>query len=82
MPLEYKWGQGRQLPGAKGKEGPQSSLHLTRESTSLPIMDVQSKAGRARALVRVMSLQFNCGVVVTGRLALCLWRGIRIRVEP
>lgn len=52
MPLEYKWGQGRQLPGAKSKEGPQSSLHLIRESTFLPIVvDVQGKVGRTRAVL-------------------------------
>ena len=84
MPLEYKWGQGRQqLPGAKSKEGPQSSSHLTRGSTSLPIVgDVQGYAGRTRAVLRVMLLQFNCDVVVTGKLALCLQCGIGIRVEP
>lgn len=32
-------------------------------------------------LLRVMLLQSNCGVVVTGRLALYLWCGIRMRVE-
>lgn len=51
--LEYKWGQRRQLLRAKGEEDPQSSLHLTRGSTLLPIVvDVRAKAGRTRAVFR------------------------------
>lgn len=72
MSLENKWGQGKKLLGTKSKEGPQSSNFNSRSRFPAVVVDAQVNSGRTRAVVRVMFFQFNSGVVVTVRLALCL----------